>query len=193
MRVMHCSWSHLVALADVACSRGRQAERRLVAELGRYLRGVMTMQDLTSNWTYCVSLSWKTPDGWAISLRDVVLTKGRYFHPYGSGGGWPKVPPNYVAFRWNGYVQQVNHVEGYVVTDELHEVISEIPAGETWTPHIVYRLGPAIPLAAPLPSGTNYRASRFWVALDLLLTSPTLKDALVETRARTAASSDEPE
>ncbi len=193
VEVKHRSWAHLVKITDEAGCRGRHAERRLVAELGRYLRGVMTMQDVTSNWTYVVALKWETPPGWAISSRDVVLQKARYFHPYGAGGGWPKIPPNYIAFRWNGHVQQVNHVEGYVVVDDLHDVVPEIPAGETHCPFISYRLGPPIPLAQPLPSGTNYRASRFWVALDLLLTSSTLKEALAATKARTAATSDEPE
>lgn len=92
-----------------------------------------------------------------------------------------------------GHVQQVNHVDGYAVVDDVHEVIEEIPAGWRDHPFIVYRLGPPIPLAHPLPSGTNYRASRFWVALDLLLTAPTLKDALTATRERTATTADEPE
>ena len=193
VRVQHRSWSHLVRIADEAGGRGRHAERRVVRELGRYLRGVMTMQDLTSNWTYVVSVSGGTPAGWGISSLDVVLRKGRYFHPYGAGKGWPKVPPNYIAFRWWGHVQQLNHVDAYTVVDDLHEAIEEIPAGSSAYPHIVYRLGPSIPLPQPLPSGTNYRASRFWVALDLLLTSASLKDALAATRERIAATADEPE
>ncbi len=191
--VKHCSWAHLVKITDEAGRRGRHAERRLVAELGRYLRGVMTMQDVTSNSTYVVALSQKTPPGWTISLRDVVLQKARYFHPYGAGGGWPTVPPNYLAFRWNGHVQQINHVEGYVVVDDLHGAVEEIPAGDASISHIVYRLGPPIHLPQPLPSGTNYWDSRLWVALDLLLTSATLQEALAATKARTAATSDEPD
>jgi hypothetical protein len=191
--VQHRSWSHLVGITDRACRVGRLADRRLVGELGRYLRGVMTMQDLTSNWTYVVALSADTPTGWSISSRDVVLRRSSYFHPYGAGRGWPKIPPNYLAFRWNGHVQQVNHVDGYVVVDDLHEAVEEIPARAITSPHIVYRLGPPVPLTRPLPSGANYRASRLWVALDLLLTSPTLMDALAHTKARTAATSGPPE
>jgi hypothetical protein len=191
--VQHQSWAHVVSVTDAARRQGSHAEKRLVTDLRRYLRGVMTMQDLTSNWTYVVALSGATPPAWAISSRDVVRRKGIYFHPYGAGRGWPKIPPNYLAFRWHGRVQQINHIDSYLVVDDLNEVADEIPHGSRATPHIVYRLGPPIALNPPLPSGTNYRAARLWVALDLLLTSPTLKEALAQTKARTAASSVEPE
>jgi hypothetical protein len=191
--VQHQSWAHLVSVTNAARRQGSHAEKRLVTDLRRYLRGVMTMQDVTSNWTYVVALSGATPPGWTISSRDVVLRKGIYFHPYGAGRGWPKIPPNYLAFRWHGRVQQVNHVDSYVVVDDLNEAVNEIPAGSRATPHIVYRLGAPINLTPPLASGTNYRAARLWVALDLLLTSPTLKDALAQTKARAAASNAEPE
>lgn len=191
--VHHRSWSRVVQIADEAARHGTHSERRLVAELTRYLRSVMTMQNVTSNWTYVVAITWATPEGWSISSRNVLLQKGLYFHPYGQGRGWPKVPPNYMAFRWDGYVQQVNHVDSYLVVDDLHDAVEEIPAGATEYPHIVYRLGPPIPLAQPVRSGTNYRAARLWVALDLLLTSATLKEALAATRARTATTAAEPE
>ena len=145
------------------------------------------------------SRSWLR-NGWVGSISRATVQRPASvvtFRPYPRGGTpsarrWPKVPPNYVAFRWNGYVHQVSHVEGYVVTDALHDVIPEILAGETWSPHIVYRLGPAIPMAAPLPSGTKLSSVSVLGGARPAVTSPTLKQALVETRTRTAASTDEP-
>lgn len=72
--------------------------------------------------------------------------------PYGlRRGGWPKVPPNYIAFRWDGHVRRIHHIDAYAVVDDLHEAFDEIPAGlEADVPHIVYDLGPPIlPALAP--------------------------------------------
>jgi hypothetical protein len=193
VQVEHRSWKQLLRLVDAAARVGSQAERRLLRELARYLRGVMTMQNMTSNWTYVVALSGKTPDGWSISFLDVVRERSRYFHPYGVGRGWPKVPPNYIAFRWDGHVREIHHIDSYIVVDDLNERFPEIPAGlAAADPHIVYDLGPAIRPAAPLPNGGNYRAARVWAAFDLLLTAPTLKDAIAATKARRAVEPDEP-
>jgi hypothetical protein len=67
---------------------------------------------------------------------------------------------------------------------------------ETDRDHVVYELGPALPMAAPLRAGPgkeNYRASRPWVLVDELLTVATLKDAIATSKAITGATSaDEP-
>jgi hypothetical protein len=192
--VVHRSWTEIVRLAEAAARSGRQADRRLLKELVRYLRGVMTMQNVTSNWTYVVALSRKTPAAWTISFLDVVLKKNRYFHPYGvRRGGWPKVPPNYIAFRWDGHVRRIHHIDSYTVVDDLHDAFDEIPAGlAADVPHIVYDLGPPILPSKPLPAGGNYRASRVWAALGLLLTSTTMKEAVAKTKARRAAEPEQP-
>jgi hypothetical protein len=192
--VRHRSWTELVRMIEGLSRTGRHAERRLLQELVRYLRGVMTMQNKTSNWTYVVALNRQTPHGWGISFLDVVLEKNRYFHPYGTRrGGWPKVPPNYIAFRWDGRVRRIHHIDAYKVVDDLNEAFTEIPAGlAADVPHIVYDLGPPIMPTPPLPTGGNYRAARTWAALDLLLTSATLRDAIVKTKERRAAEPEQP-
>src|SRR5438067_2534358 len=82
---------HLIEQASQAATATRNlSERRLLREFARYLKGAVRMQDLFSNWTYCVSVSAKTPAGWPMSFRDVV-DEGSYFHPYGISG-WPKTP-----------------------------------------------------------------------------------------------------
>jgi len=192
VEVHHRSWAEIAELVRSLKSSGGHSERRLLAEFERYLGGVMTVQDWTSNWTYVVSIGRRDPPGWGVSFLDVVLELGHYFHPYGVAG-WPKEQPNYLAFRWGGHVQRVHHVESYKLVEDLHDEFPEIPSeGLAVRPHIVYELGPPIGLPAPLPNGAQYRAARLWVSLDLLFTSATLRDALAETARRRALGNSPP-
>jgi hypothetical protein len=51
-------------------------------------------------------------------------------------------------------------------------------------PHVVYGLGPDIPLpGGAVPSGRNLRNTRFWMLLDQLLTQPTVVEAHVASEA----------
>jgi hypothetical protein len=116
-----------------------------------------------------------------------VVDKRRYFHPYGIAG-WPKTPPNYIAFRWSGAVQRIHHIDAYTVVGQLQDDFPDIPRdADTVRPHLLYQLGPILGPSAPLPNGASYRAARLWVALDLLLTAATLKDALAATKSRQQA------
>jgi hypothetical protein len=168
-----------------------QRERHVLADLERYLKGVVTMQYVDSNWTYCVSLSERVSPGWPCSTVDFVVERNTYFCPY-AANGWPKTPPNYLAFRWRGRVQDVRHVESYQVVQELEEAIPGIPKQGNPFLQIVFDLGPRIPMPAPLPNGAPYRATRMWVPLDLLLTEATLKEALAKGRERARATRFEP-
>lgn len=59
----------------------------------------------------------------------------------------------------------------------------DIPASEeTVRAHAVYGLGPRLPPTEPIPNGASYRASRLWVLLDQLQSSPTLADALAGSK-----------
>jgi hypothetical protein len=64
------------------------------------------MQDVSSNWAYCVVLGRDRLPGSQTTLMDVPPVHGKYAHPYDKQ--WPRVPPNYMAFRWNGRVRQFN-------------------------------------------------------------------------------------
>ena len=145
----------------------------------------MIVQDSTSNWTYVVSIGSGTPDRWGISWRDVVVSRRRYFHLYGAGHGWPKSPPNYMAFRWGGRLQQINHVDGYEVVPHLHTIFPEIPPRDQTD--IVYALGDPIYPSREVRTGEIYRSSRVWVALDLLLTCSTIREAWQKTQERQGA------
>jgi hypothetical protein len=180
--VRHRSWTQLAALAEHVASDGSHASRRLLRELAIYLRGATTMQNKASNWTYCVSLGATSYTDWGITFFEVVQERHKYFHPYASGGNWPRTAPNFLAFRWNGAVRHAHHVESFQIVGDLHEVFDEIPEGHGM--HVVYDLGPDIMQGRVLASGGNYRANRNWVYLDLLLTSPTLKEALTARTIR---------
>jgi len=88
------------------------------------------------------------------------------------------VPPNFLAFRWDSAVRQLNRVVDYEIVGHLEERFPSVTPDESGGPHVVYRLGPDIPLpGGAVPSGRNLRNSRFWMLLDQLLTQPTLVDA----------------
>lgn len=191
VRVEFRSWRQVTSIVERSIRTSPRREQSVLREVQRYLRGVMTMQTLDSNWTYCVSLNQRRPEGWPLSTVEFVRERGMYFCPY-AAPRWPKTPQNYLAFRWSGHVQDVRHVETYQIVEELNEVIPEIPAQNHSFLQIVYRLGPPIPLSAPLPNGAQYRSSRVWVPLDLLLTASTLADALALKLERLADAPAEP-
>lgn len=136
----------------------------------------MTTQNKTSNWVYVVSLSHDKAGNSNLSYIDVVERKGKYYHPFGTNG-WPKDAPNYIAFRYDGQLQSIHHIDDYDVTKNMHTFIPEIP-DEEWEPHFIYTLGPAIKPSKIVKNGSGVRrAARVWAMLDLLLTSDTITEA----------------
>lgn len=176
-------WSRvaeLVTQSSLACRR--QAERRLLHELHRYLRRLMTVQNTTSNLVYVVTLQ-DEPLAWAdISYREMVYLRNRYFHPV--GGAWPKTPVNYLGFRFDAHLQRIQHVERYEVTTQLHDYVPDIHEGGESEPYFVYFLGPAIEPPVKIHMGDMQRNMRAWAALDLLLTAGTISEARDLTRTR---------
>jgi len=171
------SWKDVTAIAEEARQNGSNAEKRLISELSTYLRGVTTMQKLDSNLVYVVALAQGKPEGWGMSWIDIEEKHHRYFHPVGGGrGGWPKEPPNYIAFRYNGKLQSIHHIEGYEVFTNPHEKFPEIPETK-WSPHFLYKLGPAFSPAREVKTGKVYPNGRVWCMLDTLFTEDTISDA----------------
>jgi len=74
------SWKQIACLAVEAQSNCSHAERRILRELLTYLRGLMTMQNLDSNWVYVLSLGSGTPDGWKISNKFFRAARGHAIH-----------------------------------------------------------------------------------------------------------------
>ncbi len=125
-------------------------------------------------WVFCVVVS-DTPFG-GITFKDYVLKERVYFHPFGGNNTWPKVAPNFLCFRWGGQVRQVNRVIRSEVVPRLADRWPAITSEESDGPHIVYDLGPDIPIPTISTKGT-YATARVRCLLDQLLVQPTLADA----------------
>lgn len=185
--VLYRSWQEIEALVtSTANSARRHAEKRLLRDLSRYLKGLMTMQDVSSNLVYVVSLGKEIEDT-GMSFRDVVVDHDIYFCPIGGGSGrWPKEPPNYLGFRFDGRLQQIRHVESYRVTDDKYAGFEPLKGKVDWSDerHWVFSLGPVMEPMHEVRTGNLYRAQRVWVALDLLLTCETIAEARDKTKLR---------
>ena len=168
VELRHLSWAMVRHDLTQARQRSRGQERVWLDELDRYL-------------------------GRAVKGRDPAAAQDQHQqqpvgggHPFGTGG-WPHEPPNFLALRWDGQVQRVHRVLQAEVIRKLQDRWSDVPeTPETVRPHAVYRLGPQLP-GTPVASGRQYRATRLWVLLDQLLSSPTLAEAITRTNALTAS------
>jgi len=185
--VHYRSWREIEQLAGEATVRSRShAEKRLLRDLSRYLRGLMTMQNVSSNLVYVVSLGGEI-ENTGISFQDVVVEHNVYFCPVGGGrGGWPKEPPNYLGFRFDGKLQQIRHVEAYRVAEDSFAGFEPLKGKVDWAHerHWVFKLGPPIIPPKDVRTGKLWPTHRGWIAIDLLLTCETVAEARDETQAR---------
>ena len=178
-------WAELFKLARDASHTGPLHERRVASELATYLRGVAEMRDTDSNSVYVVALGSGAWAGWGdMTMIRIVEETGRYFFP-ATGKNWPKMAPNYMGFRYRGTLQSIHHVESYVIHGNPYIEIPGAPDLPWDEPHYVLRLGPPIRPDHEVRTGPSIvQANRVWCDIDLLLTSATITDALVATRAR---------
>ncbi len=187
--VTYTSWQRIAELATSTTAASRShAEKRLLAELTSYLKGLMTMQNVTSNLVYVVVLG-QDPLRWSsLTFKDTVVERGFYYHPVGGRKGWPHTPPNYIGFRFDGRLQQIRHVDHYEVITRPHDYIPEIIPDADWSeePHFLYTLGLPIEPAQPVLNGKIWPNARLWCALDLLLTCETIQEARDNTQERLA-------
>lgn len=185
--VHYRSWRDIEQLARAAANESRShAEKRLLRDLSLYLRGLMTMQNVSSNLVYVVSLGGEIEDT-GISFREVVTKYDTYFCPIGGArGGWPKEPPNYLGFRFDGKLQQVRHVERYRVAQNSYAGFEPLKGKVDWSHerHWVFELGPAIIPPKEVSTGKLWPTHRGWIAIDLLLTCETVAEARDKTQAR---------
>lgn len=183
----HLSWRQVLVISKEAATATRGRQQSIAREYVRYLNRGEEMDERRSNMTYVVALADGCPSGWALSWRDVVRERSRYFYPVGKG--WPD-PPNYMAFRYDGRLQSIHHVESHAEFTRPREIFSEA-TDEEWPPHYCLTLGPAIRPPHIVRAGPSVRyAARVWCMLDTLLTSASITDALRETKRRLADSDD---
>jgi hypothetical protein len=176
IEIKHVSWKDIYSYAGMAYPDVSNNEKKLLRELQIYLRGLMSMQNITSNEVFVVSVSTGKPESFGLSWIDIVEKRNKYFHPMGMNG-WPKEPPNYIAFRYYGKLQSIHHIEGYTVVKNLHDVIPEMPDEEKEDAYFIYDLGPAIRPAKEVKTGNIYASGRVWCHLDTLLTCDTISEA----------------
>lgn len=176
------SWAAMAKMARGSLRKSSNAEKRLLKELLVYLGGLMNMQKVDSNLVYVVAIGNTMPKGWRISFIDVIEKRSLYFHRMGING-WPKEPPNYIAFRYHGKLQSIHHIESYKVVKELHHEIKEIPMGERY-PLFLYKLGPAILPTKTVKKGRIYPNGRVWCMMDTLFTCDTISEARDLTKKR---------
>lgn len=181
--INHLSWAEVYELANESRADANNEQKHTLIELLEYLKGVMTMQKIDSNLVYVVSLSSGKPDGCALTWIEIVQKYKKYFCPMG-GKGWPKDPPNYIAFRYYGKLQAIHHIEGYAVSRNMHDEFPEMPNEEWDMNHYIYRLGSAIIPSKEVKTGKLFRNGRVWAMLDTLLTCDTVSEARDVTKER---------
>ena len=181
--VVHRRWTYVIDEAVKASAGATHAEKRLLAQLARYLREQTSMRRL-DNLVYVVSLSSEKPEGASISFIDVVEKKGLYFHPFGRG--WPKEPPSYMGFRYGGRLHSVRFVEEYKIVSDLAAEIPEMEDHSKIHPgeHFLYRLGPPVEPMKTVSSKEVWPSGRVWSMIDVLLTADTIGDAVKASEAR---------
>lgn len=178
--IVHIGWREVVRLAQI--KQGTHAEKRLLDQLRTYFQRIVMMQNQESNLVYVVSLGKDTPEWSSLSWIQIVNEQHRYFHPVGTNG-WPKEPPNYIAFRYDGCLQSIHHIDSWKVVTDIHVELPELTPGQ-WPAHFLYSLGPAIRPQQLIKTGGIYRNGRVKAALDLLLTSETIAEARDKTKER---------
>lgn len=186
--ITHFSWCALQALASEARAKASGQEEKLwLRELIEHYKEYVSVDRVTNNDVYLVVLS-------ADRIRvdnpytylDVVVSDGHYYHPIGKSG-WPVIPPNYIGFRHKGKLLSVHHV------DSFERVVSPSDTNPLWSTgsgeHVVYKLGPAMKPAEPLPNGKIYVTGRIWCAIDTLLSGAysSIAEARDETKRRISA------
>jgi hypothetical protein len=170
--------SDVLREARAAHRNERQHRARLfLAELLAYLEGGGYVGSHRDSRVFVVPLGKGTSEI-GVPFHRIPYEEGIYW--YGLTGG-PKVPPNYVGFRFDGRLQSIHHVEESQVFGRM----SEIYPGTTkdWGPGVRLRLGPAVRPVAVVRSG-QLRDRRVWADIDLLLTSATVEAAARLTRER---------
>ncbi|WP_139279840.1 hypothetical protein [Rhodococcoides yunnanense] len=173
--IQHIPWDELRRIIRDCKHSVHGKQRWWLEELEDYMGHATSVRRFDDQYVFCVVVS--NQQLGARTFREYVSQDRVYFHPYGGNNGWPKLPPNFLCFRWDGKVQQVNRVVRTEIVPRLSDRWPEISDTADGEPHIVYTLGDDIPVPTVSTAGT-YASGRVWCLLDQLLVQPTLADAV---------------
>ena len=174
--ILHISWKDVYKSAEFALNDSNDEQRNLLLEIQKYLRRIMIIQNTESNMVFVVSLSSKNSDDDSISCIDIIKKHNKYSCPVGVNG-WPKEPPNYIGFCFDGKLQSIHHIDDYVVTKNLNDEVQEMPDEVLKNNHFVFNLGPKIAPSIETKFAQLHPNKRVWAMLDTLLTSNTISEA----------------
>ena len=167
-------------------SGANNIEKHLINQLKTYLKKIITMQKIDTNWVWVVSLGDGGIPNISLSFKEIVKQKNIYFHPIGNS--FPSEPVTYIAFRYEGKLQAIHHVDSFKTFKDFSEIDSDFSAGGE-TPHFLYRLGkPIIPNKEVKNGSQLVMANRVWCMLDTLLTCDTIWEAKELSEEREAKS-----
>ncbi|WP_437552068.1 hypothetical protein WME97_12120 [Sorangium sp. So ce367] len=177
--VTHLTWREVRDIVNLAQPDETNHNKRLLKEFNTYLTGILGMEVTRSNMVYVLSLG--AGGVWGLNFKEVALKHRRYFYP--TKGHWPP-PPNYLAFRYDGRLQSIHHVEKTQVFTNPHDMFKEAQS-HIIDPHYLFWLGPGILPSREVRNGSKImRAMRVWCMIDTLLTCETITEAWEETRRR---------
>ena len=162
-------------MLSYSLSNVNNTEKYLINQLKTYLEKIITMQKVDTNWVWVVSLGDGGIPNISLSFKEIVKQKNLYFHPIGNG--YPSEPVTYIAFRYDGKLQAIHHVDSFETFKDFSTIDEDFSAGGE-TPYFLYRLGKPILPNHEVKNGSQLvMANRVWCMLDTLLTCNTIWEA----------------
>ena len=173
----YVSWNNVYEIINDSYRQTKSTiEKNFLGEFQRYLSNLITMDREQSNWVYCVSLSRDLVQGSEANYIDIVYKYRKYFYPY-NRGGWPKEPPNYIAFRYDGGLKSIHKVESFELSENLNKSMPKVIKDKTEDFHFFLNLGPPITPNKEIKNGSIWPNGRLWCMIDTLLTCDTIEEA----------------
>ena len=182
IEIKYLAWRELTPLVETAAKSSSPAQKRLLRQFIDYLETHVTTKNINSNEVWITSLSTNEFGNHGLTFIDYVEQKRTYFHPIRKG--YPSTPPNYIAFRYHGSLQSIHHVSSYTTVSHLNDAYLNLLDETDEDPHFIYTLAEPIIPNRVIKTGGLFGSGRHWAAIDLLLTSNTVRDAVEATKLR---------
>jgi hypothetical protein len=148
------------SMLSASLSSSNNAEKHLINQLKTYLEKIITMQKIDTNWVWVVSLGDGGIPNISLSFKEIVKQKNIYFHPIGNS--FPSEPVTYIAFRYEGKLRAIHHVDSFEAFTDFSTIDEDFSAGGE-TPHFLYRLGnPILPNHEVKNGSQLVMANRVW-------------------------------